>query len=502
MTLLFGFIVFLSISPTGLFPSESALNFLKNQDGIYSSATTIVNNTDTIPAAKNNSISEEGVKNHTTLNDSDSSNSQNLIYDGSFESGRLVGDAKYPIAYWGSTGKRFGGNVSITNEDKHSGQYSLKVESIFEHAAYAYQYFEPNETANYTLSFWYKGGSSNGVVEVLTDWGPPPWFLGGFNDGKFGAEVGLDSSPNSKFPLDGKWHHAVVISTPSTQALYLDDNLVGCKDGNAIHPTVMLIGDLSTETMNSSFYVDDISLVNGLQRNMIGKCDDSRNGTDMDGNKKGLVGEWTFEGTVKDTSNINKGITVNDGAVFVEGLIGKTLLFDGKTGVVSVPDIPDLNFGGNSSFSISLWLKSNQSGGGSTGFGWLVDHRRNNDGTYAGYTIGDHSGTIIAVIRDSFGNNAAAYSSTDVNDDRWHHVVLVVDRSDQKEFLYIDNKVEDIKKITSIGNIGTAFDLHFGGTTYPNTPVDFYSGALDQVRIYDRALTELEVQSLYDEPSQ
>jgi len=50
-----------------------------------------------------------------------------------------------------------------------------------------------------------------------------------------------------------------------------------------------------------------------------------------------------------------------------------------------------------------------------------------------------------------------------------------------------------------VGNINTAFDLYMGGTTSPNTPVDFFNGVIDQTRIYSKALSDSEIQGLFNE---
>lgn len=207
----------------------------------------------------------------------------------------------------------------------------------------------------------------------------------------------------------------------------------------------------------------------------------------------GLAAEWNLDDNALDTScNSNNG-TVN-GATFVNGKLGKALSFDGTDDVVKIPNHSTLNFGSTGSFSISVWLKSTQSG-----FGWIVDHRSNNDGVYSGYTIGDSSGVIIARIRDSTAHDVPVSSTTNVNDNKFHHIVLIVDRIAQTENLYIDNILEDTETTSSVGNIDTSFSLQLGGTAIPNTLVDFFAGTLDQVRIYNRTLTTNEINSLFNE---
>lgn len=198
-------------------------------------------------------------------------------------------------------------------------------------------------------------------------------------------------------------------------------------------------------------------------------------------------------------SSANNG--VNNGAVFVPGKIGQALSFDGTDDAVYIPNSSTLNFGNTGSFTISTWIKSTQSGSGNSGLGWIVDHRRNNDGVYAGYTIGDSNGTIDARIRDSSGNDVPVFSITNVNDGNFHNIVFVVDRSTQTERLYVDNVLQSTQSIASVGNINTVFDLHFGGTASPNTPVNFFNGTIDQTRIYNMALSPQEILELYTETS-
>ena len=211
-----------------------------------------------------------------------------------------------------------------------------------------------------------------------------------------------------------------------------------------------------------------------------------------------LVGEWKFENNVLDTSgNNNNGI--NNGATFVPGKIGTALSFDGVSNVVSVPNSPTLNFGTSDSFSISLWMKSTQSGGGDAGFGLIVDKRRNNDGIYQGYSIEDNSGLLIGRIRDASANDVPVFSTTNVNDGKFHHIVYVVDRSTQTSKLYVDKTLQATASTSSVGSIDSSVNLLFGGQDPPNTQIDFYSGVLDQVRIYDKALSSSEVKHLFNE---
>src|SRR3989475_1602625 len=104
-------------------------------------------------------------------------------------------------------------------------------------------------------------------------------------------------------------------------------------------------------------------------------------------------------------------------------------------------------------------------------------------------------------IRDNLSHDVIVTSTTNVNDGLFHHIAFVVDRSTQTEKLYIDNTLQASQSIASVGSIDSAFDIDIGGTTSPNTAVNFYNGIIDQTRIYSKALSPSEIQTLYNEIS-
>lgn len=211
------------------------------------------------------------------------------------------------------------------------------------------------------------------------------------------------------------------------------------------------------------------------------------------------VGRWTFNNgnpaIASDNSGAGNDGTINGATVLSSQDCEKShcLNFDGLDDFVSVPNSPTLNFGSTESFSISLWMKSSQSGGDKL----IVDKRRNNDGIYQGYSIEDNSGLLIGIVRDSAANDVPVFSTTNVNDGNFHHIVYVIDRSTQTAKLYVDNFPQATASISSVGSIDSSVNLLLGGQQVPNTPVDFYSGTLDQVTIYNQALSPSEIRTLF-----
>jgi len=212
----------------------------------------------------------------------------------------------------------------------------------------------------------------------------------------------------------------------------------------------------------------------------------------------GLVADWRFENNTQDSSGQGIDGIAYGGTSFVPGKFGQALKFNG-TGVDRIPYRPSMDFP-TSSFSISLWVKSTASN-----LGLIVDHRRNNDACYSGYSIEDAgSGKLVGRARicapaTDMAANFDVLTNT-VNDGKWHHIVYVVDRTNHVSKMYQDDMLVSTSDISALGNISqTSIGLDLGGTDSPNTPVDSYTGLLDQARIYGHALTVSEIQQLYNE---
>jgi hypothetical protein len=189
----------------------------------------------------------------------------NVIADGGFENTVLQVKAANPNGYWGSTGSHFGGTIVRTDEDKHSGNYSLKVMSGFSEAAYAYQFYTL-ENSTYTFSFWYKGTSGDGTG-TISGWGPPPNYLGGSNsEPKQGSRIDLGSELAPVFPMDGQWHQASVVNSPTAKGWFLDGKQIHCSPGSGIVPDAIYVGDSSVAGRSVPLLcLDDFRLVEGQQ---------------------------------------------------------------------------------------------------------------------------------------------------------------------------------------------------------------------------------------------
>jgi hypothetical protein len=165
--------------------------------------------------------------------------------------------------------------------------------------------------------------------------------------------------------------------------------------------------------------------------------------------------------------------------------------------------LPDRSFDwyNNESFSIEFWIRRNGAVGGNqvaigrddgnpaTSLHWWVGIL---DGVIdtASFTLGDNNGGSITTVT---GN-------TDLTDDVWHHVVAVRDAdagAAGQNLLYVDG-------VLDIPAVDAAYDAGFGSISavlnigYLAGGFRF-GGLLDEVALYDRALTAAEIQDHYDD---
>ncbi len=216
----------------------------------------------------------------------------------------------------------------------------------------------------------------------------------------------------------------------------------------------------------------------------------------------GLVGAWTFdEGqgeTAFDTANYgNHGAliyTAVPGPAWTDGRAGYALRFDGIDDQVTIDGAGSLDDITGQSHTFVAWALPDgvplNATPNNSSFSVLV---RDYTGLYY-----DHTGRFRAQIRLADGTEVAV-SSEVMSPGSWHHLTMGVDVTEMKLWLYVDG----IEVSSSPADFTGPFADHhqapyFIGTSDPLTEryECRFSGMIDGVRIYDRALDPLEIQGL------
>ncbi len=216
-----------------------------------------------------------------------------------------------------------------------------------------------------------------------------------------------------------------------------------------------------------------------------------------------LVGYWSLNDGSDSTIVIDNSRNGNDGIIYgspswVAGKSGYALDFDGVSNQYIGIDSPNNILPGPNSMSVCGWVKGTWSGSNYDRFfnAYVINSQA---GTQ--FFAGADNGTGKLRVRFSDGTNYAVTTFTDATwlDNSWHHVAVVYDRDAGKAYVYIDavkSSTElDISAIT--GSIDTVTTFRFGVDGAANNDLN---GALDELRVYNKALSESEIKALFLNP--
>jgi hypothetical protein len=203
-----------------------------------------------------------------------------------------------------------------------------------------------------------------------------------------------------------------------------------------------------------------------------------------------LAGWWKFDEasgkTAADSSKHGRKGTLKGGSSFdkdsVTGRIGKALKLDGGDGCVEITKYKGVT--GTRPRTVAVWIKTTSSRGeivswGSEDFGKMWRYR---------------------FIRGRLGvtpHGGYYYINDAVHDDKWHHVAVVVVEAELPNLhddvrLYKDGTLAEIHDIGLLDlwpiETGNKLDVTIGRR---------FKGLIDDVRIYDRALSEDEINALF-----
>jgi hypothetical protein len=209
----------------------------------------------------------------------------------------------------------------------------------------------------------------------------------------------------------------------------------------------------------------------------------------------GLVGWWKFEeasGTLFDQSdNHNDGTSYNGVLYQQSGQVGYALGFDGSDDYVVVGTTgrptDTFSFGGwfKTSVEHEIDPQNTTSTGGVNNQRYAFDPQHGGDlNGGAGLSIGTNGISVY-----EHGSNympATAVYRAEIGDD-WNHIMIVY--NDKQPTIYLNGRAV-ITGLRSPREIVNA-PIQFGGMVY-----GYFEGSMDEVRIYNRALSAAEIKKL------
>lgn len=209
---------------------------------------------------------------------------------------------------------------------------------------------------------------------------------------------------------------------------------------------------------------------------------------------KGLVAHYAFDGNAKDLSGNEHHASV-DGAILTSGHTGEAnsaYQFDGWDDKIFANSAVGLN---NDNLTYAAWIKP-MANPDLNSYACLIS---------IGGQGADQTVTINNNYHSTIGVNVGGYNNTTVGSsssidskqlpalNQWMHIAYTRSNSDIK--MYLNG---ELKATISTNNALPKYNtpmLFTIGTRY-NMSEGFFKGAMDEVRIYERALSAAEVQEL------
>ena len=216
----------------------------------------------------------------------------------------------------------------------------------------------------------------------------------------------------------------------------------------------------------------------------------------------GLVGEWAFDEDVNSTStttydvsgNGNNGILMNSPTRASSTCkLANCLDFNGVNSYVTITDPASGVLDPTSAYSISFWMQSTST----ATYAFMVS--KSNAGSGGGYEMFLSGGGEIRFSScNTSGSCSGGYfditTPLPYNDGKWHFVVGTAMTSGTAD-IYVDGGLVQQSGIITQNNIANSYPLVIGGRGV--TGGNPFGGMLDDIRIYNRALSAAEISQVY-----
>jgi len=204
-----------------------------------------------------------------------------------------------------------------------------------------------------------------------------------------------------------------------------------------------------------------------------------------------IVSWYRAQGDASDFAGDNDGILIN-GTTFTAGKVGQAFLFDGSNDYVIIPDDASLEPGSN--FTIEAWVNPSE-----LGHGRPIAQKRTvgNDGGYTFETNGSSGGLQFVVW---IGNIEHTLQTPDevLAVDGWQHVAATYDGASLR--IFVDGVQQ--AELSAPGVIDTSNDVDVVIGQNVVIPTFAWKGAIDEPSFYNRALSQVELQSIVDAGSE
>ena len=210
----------------------------------------------------------------------------------------------------------------------------------------------------------------------------------------------------------------------------------------------------------------------------------------------GIVAWWPGEGNANDIIGTNNGTLVG-GVTFTSGEMGQAFSFDGSGGYIQMPPVTQ----GLPNGSVEFWFNLNSWDWSSASNGlyfWAgTEHSPSDESHFDGINFGTHQvytstdGELLFGIYDLQSNWNWVHSGVVPQTNTWYHVAGTWGQGGI--CIYVNGVLKATNPYTGSAPNFCYYNL-IGRSSWPATSIN---GLVDEVSIYNRALTSNEVAAIY-----
>jgi hypothetical protein len=257
--------------------------------------------------------------------------------------------------------------------------------------------------------------------------------------------------------------------------------------GNFIGPNATGTGYVFTGTYGNGV---GIRLINGANLNTIGGPNpgdgnvisgNTGDGLDIQGNglPAGTVADYRAEGDATDALGFNNG-TIQGNVTFEPGRFGQAFHFDGATG--EGVNIPSLNVGSGGGLTLTAWINPDTLSSQEPIIEWT-------NGVQLWFSAGAQGrGNLNANLVDTNGNSNTISAPNSIEPTPWQFVALTYDEGSGDARLYVNGVIVKEQTLTRF-TPNTTGDVNLGRGVAPLIGSGQFAGGMDEVGIYNRALS-------------
>jgi len=216
----------------------------------------------------------------------------------------------------------------------------------------------------------------------------------------------------------------------------------------------------------------------------------------------GVISWWPGDGGGNDIVSTNNGTLEGGATADTPGVVGTAFVFDGTNGYFSIPDAASLH---PVDLTIESWMRCDlldtPSINSYPGQQYIIFHQNNNFDNFEGFDLAKDreppylgtNDTWCFEVTSTTGDNVFVESTTHVKTNVWYHIAGV--RGSNYIQIYVNGNLEAQTNVSFPVGYGN-FPLYFA-TTGQSYYDHKFGGALDEVTLYNRALSASEIAAIY-----